>query len=214
MNLDELKTAWKTYDKRLQSTQQLNERILINMITERSSSRFTKVRRHYVLGFVWMVICLLFGVAVLASNPFDYDYTLQYVPIAIFCVCLIILSAALLKSYVDLQQVTINHNTLQASLKKIITVYERPRKFLGYTLIAFLFTQVFLFPLSFLPRSIERLGLWLALGERLIPISIALLLLFAAHKLGAFKDRNGEKFKEDLSELEELKAMSSELMNE
>jgi hypothetical protein len=184
------------------------------MITERSSARFAKVRRQYLLGLAWMLICLLFGIAVLAGNPFDYDLAIQYVPTAIFCVCLTILITALIRSYVDLHSVTINHDTIEVSLKKIIAVYERPQQFLKYTLIVFLFTQVFLFPLSFLPRSIERLGLWAALAERLIPISVAVLMLFAAHKLGAFKERNGKKFKEDLNELEELKAMASELMNE
>jgi hypothetical protein len=214
MNIDELKTAWKMYDRRVQSTQLLNEKILISMITERSNARFSKVRRSYVLGLLWMAICFSFGIAILVSNPFDYNFTIQYAPVAIFCVCLAILSGAMIKSYLQLQQITINHNTLQSALQKIIAVYEQPRKFLKYVLIVFLFTQVFLFPLSFLPKSIARIGFWPALAERIIPISIALVMLLIAHKLGAFKERHKDKFKDDLTELEELKILSRELEEE
>jgi hypothetical protein len=35
--------------------------------------------------------------------------------------------------------------------------------------------------------------------------------LYVAHKLGAFKERHKDKFKDDLNELEELKRMSREL---
>jgi hypothetical protein len=214
MNLDELKTEWKQFDQKVQSTQRINEKIIVSMITERSSERFLKVRRNYLFGLAWMLVCLLFGIAILAGNPFDYEFTIQYVPTAIFCVCLLILISALFKLYLDLQKVDITHSTVELSLKKIIAVYERPQQFLKYTVIVFLFTQVFLFPLSFLPRSIERLGLWFALAERLLPISIAALMLFIAHKLGAFKEPHKKKFMNDLSELHELKAMVSELRND
>jgi hypothetical protein len=211
MNLDELKSVWKEYDRKIESTQALNEKLISSMITERSTSRFEKVRVHYLLGTLWMVICLSFGVLILFSNPFDYKYTIQYIPMALFCVCLAILIGGILSAYSKLRSIKIDQSTLSASLRQIIDVYEKPKKFLNYTVVAFLITQVFLFPLSFLPKGIERMGLWLALGERLIPISISALLLFIAYKFGAFKERNAEKFKKDLTELEELKAMALEL---
>lgn len=82
---------------------------------------------------------------------------------------------------------------------------------MNYTVIIFLFSQVFLFPLAFLPRSIEARGLWPTLAERLIPISIAAIILFVAYKFGAFKVRHIDNFRKDLTELEQLKAMSAEL---
>ena len=68
-----------------------------------------------------------------------------------------------------------------------------------------------LFPLSFLPRKIERVGLWGGIIETLIPILIAAVMVFIAFKLGAFKERNGKKFEEYTNELEELKSLSDEL---
>ncbi|MBC8033291.1 MAG: hypothetical protein H7Y03_04040 [Chitinophagaceae bacterium] len=211
MNLDEIKSVWKEYDLRLQMTQKINEKIIVSMIAERSTSRFVKARRNYIAGMTWMVICLLLGCAVLLGNPFDYYLTAQYIPIAIYCFCIAIFTGAMAHTYICLKKISISHNTLDISLKKIIGIYEKPKKFLKYALIVFLFTQVFLFPLSFLPKGIEKFGLWLALSERLIPISISFLMLYTANKLGAFKERNAENFKADLNELNELRAVAAEL---
>jgi hypothetical protein len=52
MNLDELKTVWKEYDKKLQSTKAIHERIIGSMITERSQFTWTQARRYYVFGFL------------------------------------------------------------------------------------------------------------------------------------------------------------------
>ncbi|MEX2230631.1 MAG: hypothetical protein WD824_00615 [Cyclobacteriaceae bacterium] len=211
MNLDDLKTAWKVYDRKLQSTQAINEKIIISMITERSDTRFSKVRKQYVIGFLWMFVCAAFGILVILTNPFDYQQTIQYIPMVIFITGLAILMGGMTTRYFALQKIIISHNNIGEALKQVIAEYEKPRKFLYYTVIVFLFSQAFLFPLSFLPRSIEIRGLWPALGERLIPISIAVLMLLAAYKLGAFKTRHVDKFREDLNELESLKAMSAEL---
>ena len=214
MSINELKSAWHEYDRKLQSTQVIHEKIITSMIKDRSASRFSVVKRNYMIGFSWMAICLLAGCAILFGNPFDYSFKIQYVPIIIYVVCLVILMTAMVKAFAGLNSITIHHHNLDVALKNIIKIYEQPQVFLKYTIIVFLFSQFILFPLSFLPPSIERLGLWPALGERLIPISISLLLFFIAYKLGAFKQRQVKKFKEDLSELEQLKAMSAELTAE
>ena len=214
MNLDELKTTWKEYDRKLQSTQAINEKIISSMIADRSKSRFVKVRRQYILGLTWMFICLAFGVLVIVTNPFDYDANIQFIPMVIFVSGLVILIGGLISRCMELKKITFSHNNIAGALKKVISVYEKPRRYLYYTVIMFLFSQVFLFPLSFVPRNIEAMGLWPALAERLIPISIAVIMVFVAYKLGAFKQRHVDNFREDLSELEELKAMSAELRRE
>ena len=214
MHIDELKTAWNRYDSKLANSQLLSEKIITSMISERSSSRFYKVKRNYTIGLAWMIACLGVGFAILLGNPFDYKLNIQYVPTVIYCVCLTILIVALVLSLLHLKNINITHHNIDESLKKIIAVYERPGKFLKYTIIFFLFSQLVLFPLSFLPAGIERRGLWGALIERLIPIGVSAIMLWIAYKLGAFKERFGKKFKEDLSELEELKAMAFELKDD
>jgi flagellar biosynthesis protein FliQ len=211
MNVDELKTAWQSLDRKLLATKTLNEKLITSIVTERSGNRFQTVRRNYLIGFAWLILCLGAGLAVFFGNPFGYEYTLQYIPMIIYCVGLLIITGWMMQSYLHLGRIKLDQANIRTALKDIVAVYERPKKLMGYVLWVFLFSQTILFPLSFLPKSINRLGFWPALGERMIPISIAILMLFVAHKLGAFKERQGAKFKEDLNELEQLKKMAAEL---
>jgi hypothetical protein len=211
MNLDELKTAWQTLDRKLAATKTLNEKLIISMVTERSSSRFRTVKRNYLMGFAWLTLSLLAGLAVLLGNPFDFQYTLQYIPIVIYCIGLSIFAAWMILSYLKLGQVRLDQANIKSALQEIVAIYERPKKI--YILWMFLFSQVVLFPLSFLPKGIERVGLWAALGELLIPMSVTAALVFVAHRLGVFREKDGDRFKADLKELEQLKKMAEELEN-
>ena len=214
MNLDQMKTAWQEYDTKLQSTQVLNEKLINSLIKERSFSRLSWVKRQYSFLLFLLLFWVLFDVAVLAGNPFDYQQFIEYVPIGIRCLCMMILALAMLKFNIDLRKVEISHDSLHTSLNKIIKIvgsYENPDRLIGWTLKLMLLSSAVLFPLSFLPRKIERVGLWAGIGDTLIPIAIALSLIFMAHKLGAFKGRQEEKFKEDLKELEELRGLSGEI---
>ena len=213
MNIDELKAAWSVYDKKVETTQRINDKVIESMIANRSDNRFAIVKRNYLLGFLWMFGWASLALVICLTNPFDYQMGWQYIPMWIFIGCVVIYTFAMVNTFLKLKTINITTTNVESSLKKIIEVYERPQKFLKYTLYLFIFSQVVLFPLSFLPRGIERSGFWLALGERLIPMSIAALMLYVAHKLGAFKERHKDKFKADLSELEQLKAMSKELIS-
>lgn len=214
MNLEELKSAWTAYDHQLKASQQIQERLITSMITTRSASRFSGVRKKYLLGMTWMTLCLAAGLVIITTNPFDYHSLLQYMPMALYSLCLLVLVISMLKGYLRLQTITIEKETLAVSLRTIIQEYEKPQQLMKYTLITLLFTAVVLFPLSFLPAAVKTMGLSLALAERLISIAISVLLLFVAYKLGAFRERNAPRFKEDLTELEQLKALSRELRAE
>jgi len=216
MNLNELKRAWQEYDTKLEIAHSLSERVIISMIKERSKSRLSKVKKHYILGVLYMVAWLVVGLAVILGNPFDFNQTFEYLPTAIFCICLSVLILTMIKTYMDLQRIEINRDTLDISLNKIIRItarYENPGKLPGWTLKLLLSVAV-LFPLSFLPRKIERLGIWDGMVDTIIPVSLSVLVLFIAFKLGAFKERNGRKFKEFQVELNELKELSKELRTE
>jgi hypothetical protein len=158
-----------------------------------------------------MLFCLGIGFATLVGNPFDYTHWMQYTPMMIFVVCLSIMILNMAKSYFALEKVNITPGNLSDALRQIISVYERPQRFIKGVIVVFLLTQTVLFPLSFLPRSVEKVGLGAALLERLIPISIAVGVFFLARYLGAFKERRGPEFRDDLNELEHLKKIAGEL---
>jgi hypothetical protein len=212
MNLDELKTAWKEYDRRLQSTQALNDRIITSMIKERSMSRLSRVQRAYMALFIYLLVILSFCVAVFYGNPFDFIYAIQYAPIIIYMGCILVFMISLITVYGGLRKININRESLHASLKMIIRIYDKPRKLVGWAGLVILSVTV-LFPLSFLPRSIQTYGLWKGMLMQTIPMALSGLMILIAFKVGAFKDRFREKFKSDLQELNELKALSDELAN-
>ena len=213
MNIDELKIAWKEYNTKLQSTQLLNERMITSMIGERSRSRISRAQRSYIGALIYMFVVLAFCVGVFFGNPFDFTNWYQYVFVGCFVVCILIFIISLMTILAELGRIDIAQENLDASLKKIISVYERPRKLAYRTGLVVLIAAV-LFPLSFLPKSIQSHGVFMGIVLQVVPILLSILLIYGASKLGAFKDRFGEKFKEDLRELNELKAMSKELTDD
>lgn len=213
MELNEMKTVWQQYDVKLQSTKVLSERLIISMIKERSNSRLSIVKRNYIIGFFYMLVWLLLGVAILTGNPFDYKQTIEYLPVAIYCICLVVLVLMMFKTYKAFEKVEFNGDSISKALRTIIDIYEKPNRFSEWTLKLLLLSGTVLFPLSFLPRKVARMGVLGGIADTLIAMAISSCILFIAYKLGAFKERQSAKFKEDLKELNELKSLSEELNN-
>ncbi len=216
MTLDELKTAWQLYDVKLQSTQALSQQIITSMIKERSQSRLSKIKSRYLVEILYLLAWFCVGIAVLVGNPFDYTQWIEYMPIAVYCGCMGLLINAMIQFHSNLQKVEIKHDTLETSLKKIISVvssFEKPKSYNKWALKVLLFSASVLFPLSFLPKKIARIGLTGGITETLMVIALAVTLVFIAYKFGAFKQRSEQKFKEDLEELKQLKATHTELLN-
>lgn len=214
--LDELKTAWKTYDKKIERTRLLSERLIVSMIREKSQTRLTKVKRRYLMGTVYMLFWFILGVIVIISNPFDFKRTTEYLPIAVYCICLLVLGAAMIKTNLQLQNIKIGNSNLQESLltiTKILQKYNKPGRFLRLTLKILLSTAV-LFPLSFLQRKVENEGLVSGLLDTLLAMAISGVLIIIAHKAGAFREKNSSQFDEYQRELRELKALSDDLNEE
>ena len=210
MKADELISTWKAYDKKLETTLLVQDKIVRTIIKERVSNRFSGLRWKYVGGITWMMICLTFSIAVLLTNPFGYGTGLQYAPMAILAICLAILSGKLIHTFSALRNIAIAHHPVDESLKRVVALYEKPNRFFKYTIIAMLITQTVLFPLSFLPRKLERSTPGEAILDTIIPIAISAALLFIAHKAGAFKDRDEEGFRKDLDELNDFQNLSSD----
>jgi hypothetical protein len=214
MNIEDLKMAWQEYDSRLQATNTLSSQIVKSMIRDRSESRLSKIIRQHAYGIFYMIFWLLAGVAILLGNPFDYTRTVEYIPVSIFCISMAILIVGLYNTYAQLKTVNIDNDNIDSSLRKIISVYDKPNRFMFNAIKLLLFSATVLFPLSFLPRKIESLGFWPGFMDTMIPIAISIATVWLAYKLGAFKERQAEKFRKDMEELDSLKRISEELKSE
>lgn len=214
--LDELKTAWKVYDKKIERSRLLTDRLIVSMIREKSQSRLSKVRRNYLLGFCYMLFWFALGLAVIIGNPFDFTRTTEYLPVAVYSICVLILGMVMLKTNFLLRNVEIRDSNLREallSIAEILQKYNKPGRWLGLTLKILLSTAV-LFPLSFLQRKIESDGLASGIIDTITAMSISAALIIIAFKAGAFKEKNTSKFNEYHQELEELKALSEKLNEE
>ena len=209
MTIEELKGAWQQYNQKLVFSQRLNDRLIISMLKERSRSRVSRIRRENRLYMGWMIVTLVFLGGVFAGNPFDFTHTWQYIPYGVLAVGVILAIISLVNSLRNFT-VDINKADLGTFLKRTIEEYEKNKKIqaaFGIIMLLAGISTVF----SFLPRKLEHKELWPALGETALMIGITLLIYFLAFKFGAFKNRKKEAFENDLKELNELKALSSEL---
>jgi hypothetical protein len=209
MNIEQLKTEWQHYNEKLSVSQRLNEKIIQTMIKERSRSRVSKIRRQTIMYMILMVFNLVLFVAIFAGNPFDFKYTVQYVPFGILTIGVLMAMYSLFKT-LQRFNVNMNHVSLEHFLTSTIGEFEKNKKmetWFGSIIFAAGTLTVF----SFLPKKLENKGLWPALAETALSIAITLVMYFVAYKLGAFKNRKKEGFENDLKELEELKAISSDL---
>jgi hypothetical protein len=209
MNIEELKTTWNSYNKKLAVSQRLNEQLIQSMLKERSRSRISKLRKENIFLLVYMTIVLTFLAGIFAGNPFDFKYTWQYIPYGILSIGIIM---AIFSLYKSLRNINVDINTvcLDDFLKKTIAAYEKNKQREQWFGIILLFagaSTVF----SFLPKKLTHKDLLPALGETAIMLLVTLLIYFIAFKLGAFKNRKKEGFENDLKELDELKAISTEL---
>lgn len=202
MNLDEFKSAWKVYDQKLQTSQMLTERLIVGMIKERSRSRVAQIKRENKWFFALMVFELVVLGAIFFGNPFDFTYTVQFVPFGLLAVGILFALGAIFKNNA-IANIDMNNTTLGAFLNNVIKEYEKNKKLEGWFGILML-ASGFLTTLSFLPNKLKTKPLNDALLETLIPMAICLVIYFLAFKLGAFKNNKSEGFKEDLKELEAL----------
>lgn len=209
MNLEELKAEWQQYNQKLVFSQRLNERLILSMLKERSRSRVSRIRRENWIYMGWMTGTLVFLGGIFAGNPFDFIYTWQYIPYGMLIVGVILAIISLINSLRNFT-VNINKANLDTFLKRTIEEYEKNKKIqaaFGIIMLLAGLSSVF----SFLPKKLAHKELWPALGETALMIGITLLIYFIAFKSGAFKNRKKEGFENDLKELNELKALSSEL---
>jgi len=135
MNLDELKTAWQEYDSRLAATEEINQKVIVSMIRERSVSRIARIRRRYmemICLFLFYVVCLtccFFG------NPFDYTSPAQYLLLAALTSSCIVMAIFLFRARRALKKISLDRQNLQEALVQVLAVYAKYRKSFKYTII-------------------------------------------------------------------------------
>lgn len=210
MQIDELKTAWKEFDQSLKNSTAMNEKMITTLIRERSRSRLSKFKREYIFFLVLSLVWSTVFAAILVGNPFDFTYTIQYLPTILLSLAMLVTLIRLYKS-LELFKTNFDQTDLLRTLKNVIHLYERHQQLAG-AVISFMIAGGVLFTFSFMPARIAAKGLWTAILEMLLITAISLFIYFLAFRLGAFnKHKHAPGFNQDLHELEQLKAIVKEL---
>lgn len=209
MELEELKTTWGMYDKKILSTQSITQKLIESMIKERSVSRVERLKKQYFSFFALLIVEAGFMLAILFGNPFDFKYQIQFLPFLLLLTGIIVAFINLTRYYEKISKPLIDKN-IGTFLNDILDFYEKNQKYEKWFGLI-LFSIGFLVPLSFLPPKIEKYGVLKGLLDTAIPMAISLVLYFLAFKMGAFRKRHKENFKNDLEEYKEMKEMSGEL---
>jgi len=205
MELDALKKSWENLDRRVQQTVMFNERLVENIVSSRVTTTVDGINRLYNAFYVVLTIEVIFLVGILFGNPFDFRYTLQYVPYGLLLPGVIMAFINLLQISKSIRQISTGQR-IDLYVKGIVSIYDRNIKFERWFGIIFLFIGLTI-PFSFLPNKLERMGLSGAIGDTAIMIGVTLTMYTIAFRFGAFKNRHKEKLERDLKEWNKLKEL-------
>ncbi|WP_305951929.1 hypothetical protein [Emticicia oligotrophica] len=202
MNLEELKSAWQVYDRKLQASQAINEKLIFSMIRERSNSRVSRIKKENTLLLVLMFLEFFLLLAVFAGNPFDFRFLWQYLPFLFILLGNLIAIVVLFRAY-KMLKTDITDANLRSFLKNLIATFESNKKAEGWFGVI-MFVSGCLTIFSFLPHKLATKSLSMAIIDTLIPLAISVVIYLIAYKMGAFNNQKEVAFKKDLSELEKL----------
>src|SRR5688572_8010510 len=127
MNVEQIKMEWNRYNEKLSLSQQLSEKLIISMLKERSRSRLSAIRRSNSLYLLLMCLVLILLIAILTGNPFDFDYSWQFIPYGVLMIGVVITILTLIQSIQSLPA-DLNKSDLSSFLKQTVLAYDRKKK--------------------------------------------------------------------------------------
>jgi uncharacterized membrane protein YcjF (UPF0283 family) len=205
MNLDELKSTWKSYDEKLLASQQLSEQMVFLMIKDRSKSTLAKMARNLKFAGVIMTAVIIFFTAAIVGNAFDYTSWYFYIPSVLYIGLALVALTVVLKNYRSLSGVTLSRKNLYDSLTTVLHSHEKAQAALSRVWLLCMMAG-FLFGVSMVARKFEVYGttkVMLMLGGE----AAIILVLYAAARwvFNVFEDTIGNELKENLQDLDQLK---------
>ena len=90
MELELLKQSWERLDKKIQHTAFFNQTLVERIISSRVKTTVDKIKSLYNGFYVVMSAETIALLGILAGNPFDFKYTLQYLPYLLLLIGVII----------------------------------------------------------------------------------------------------------------------------
>lgn len=208
MNLDELKSTWKSYDEKIVSSQKLSEQLVFLMIKDRSKGTLAKMERKLLFAGTVMTAVIVFFSAAIIGNAFDYTSWYFYIPSVLYILLAVVALTVVVKNYRNLSRVSLSRQNLYDSLTTVLQWHEKAEATLSRVWLLCMLSG-FLFGVSMLARKFESyssLKISLFLGFQ----AVMILLLYAAARwiFRVFDDTVGAELRENIQELNQLKAVA------
>lgn len=209
MELELLKKSWDNLDKKIQKAAVFNEKLIESIVASKVMTTVGKLKKLYNSFFIVLTIEIIFLVAIFFGNPFDFKYSIQYVPYALLLIVVIIAFVNLVRIAVAIRKLS-PASRIDLYVQEIISIYDRNNRFERW-FGAISLSVGLLVPLSFLPKKIERYGMAGAWMDIAIMTGITLILYLLAFKFGAFNNPHKEKLKKELEEWKTLRALADDM---
>jgi hypothetical protein len=155
MELDELKSAWKSYDQKLSENLKLNEQLLRNMNLERSKREINSPLISEIISIMIGFAFLLFFVSTTLKNSGEMKFLIPGLMNSIICFVILVLSAKKIRllSEIDL------FNTPIVELQRAILIVKQ--KMLLYKKIEFCLMPFFgLFLAPILIKGLRNIDIY------------------------------------------------------
>lgn len=203
MNLDDLKTSWKSIDEKATATQKLSEQMVLSMIKENSKSTVSRIQNKLKkVAFYFAGLFVLF-IAILAGNPFDYSNLYEYVPAVAYAFLIVAVLEIVIREIIAIGKIRLTKSNLHESLEKIIQLHETYQSVME-TVWKISMIIGFLLGTSLLVRNFETYG-WTKSILVIAANAITVIVLYLIAKI-VFKqlpDTNLDELKMNLNELSE-----------
>ena len=145
MELEALKKSWESLDRKMQNVAAFNQKLVESIISARVMTTVDKIRR--LNNFFYVVLCIeiIFLIALFMGNPFDFQYTLQYVPYVLILIGVVLAFVNLIHLSNAIRKLSPG-DKIDHYLKGIVSMYDRNKRFEKWFGIIFL-SLSFNFPL-------------------------------------------------------------------
>ncbi|GAB3989655.1 hypothetical protein GCM10028807_15030 [Spirosoma daeguense] len=202
LDLEKFKAVWKTYESKIESTQEASRHILTIVRRNQSQSTLDKMIREIRLPGAILFGLVCFFTAVVAGNPFDYTETIHYVPAGCYVLIATTGFYLLMRHLATLRRTTLTANNLRNSLAELIRLRRRHTALMKWVwLLAMLAGSMIMLP-TIIRRFAGNGWLYTVLIVG-IPLAITALSVGLASLVGMFKDPYLDELQLQLNELDE-----------
>ncbi|MGB4840412.1 MAG: hypothetical protein WBP08_15530 [Saprospiraceae bacterium] len=198
MELEQLKNEWQKIEKKVAKSEKLNQTLVNTLLNTKSTSILDQMKARHTSLLIILGIEIIFFIAVLLGNPFDFKYKFQYLPFVLLIIIILIAAISLYK-FSKAVATDMAKYSLKNTLENILEYYRKNETYDKYFGIIS-FSIGLLVPWSFLPNKIANTGWSESLLEIGVMTIITLLIYLIAFWLGAFKNKSREKLSNTLAE--------------